>query len=128
MKSWKKQLRGTGQRVWRGLAPGTRKNAGFFRVGKPGSKQIVLCESAIDAISCFQLHAQLDDARLPTDPICISTAGVRPDAPWLRPLLACGYDIYCGFDLFHPRARHKDYPQVPDVRSEVATSPGPRSR
>ncbi len=26
----------------------------------PGSKQIVLCESAIDAISCFQLHTQLD--------------------------------------------------------------------
>lgn len=28
--------------------------------------------------------------------------------------------IYEGFDLFHPRGRHKDYPHVPDLRSEVA--------
>jgi hypothetical protein len=96
------ELRGTGHRVWRGLAPGTRKDAGYFWVGKPGSKQIVLCESAIDAISCFQLHAQLDSAQLRRDCICISTAGVRPDAPWLRPLLDGGYEIYCGFDADEP--------------------------
>ena len=88
------ELRGTGQRVWRGLAPGTCKDAGYFWVGGVGAERIVLCESAIDAISCFQLQA--------TQPnwlcICISTAGVRPDAPWLAPLIARGYDIYCGFD------------------------------
>ena len=28
--------------------------------------------------------------------------------------------VYEGFDLFHPRGRHKDYPHVPDLRSEVA--------
>jgi len=88
------ELRGTGQRVWRGLAPGTRKDAGYFWIGTRDSKKVILCESAIDAISCFQLHSAQPDAAC----ICISTAGVRPDAPWLLPLLARGYDIYCGFD------------------------------
>ena len=88
------ELRGTGPRPWRGLAPGTRKDAGYFWVGAASSEKIVLCESAIDAISCFQLHS----AQPHWACICISTAGVRPDAPWLLPLLARGYDIYCGFD------------------------------
>ena len=92
------ELRGTGHRVWRGLAPGTSRNAGFFWIGDPGSPQIVLCESAIDAISYFQLHAQRQEAPLPRACLCLSTAGVRPDAPWLAPLLARGYEIYCGFD------------------------------
>ena len=96
------ELRGTGDRLWRGLAPGTRKDAGYFWIGHRGSKQIVLCESAIDAISCFQLETLLPDAPLPGECICISTAGVRPDAPWLRPLLARGYEIYCGFDADEP--------------------------
>jgi len=87
------ELRGTGRRVWRGLAPGTRKDAGYFWIGIPGSEKTVLCESAIDAISCFQLH--------PTN-ICISTAGVRSDPPWLLPLIARGYHIYCGFDDDQP--------------------------
>lgn len=83
------ELRGTGKRVWRGLAPGTRKDAGYFWIGPAGSQKIVLCESAIDGISCFQLHWAY---------ICISTAGVRSDPRWLHPLMARGYDIYCGFD------------------------------
>jgi hypothetical protein len=87
------ELRGTGKQVWRGLAPGTRKDAGYFWMGTEGSRKIVLCESAIDAISCFQLHSAC---------ISISTAGVRPDAPWLHPLLARGYQIYCGFDDDEP--------------------------
>jgi hypothetical protein len=88
------ELRGTGERVWHGLAPGTCKDAGYFWVGDRGAQKIVLCESAIDAISCFQLHAtQLHAACL-----CISTTGVRPDASWLSPLLARHYHIYCGFD------------------------------
>ena len=95
------ELRGTGSRVWRGLAPGTRRDAGYFWIGRRDSRQIVLCESAIDAISCFQLQTQNT-----TNPrrqcICISTAGVRSHAPWLRPLLARGYAIYCGFDTDDP--------------------------
>jgi Protein of unknown function (DUF3991)/Toprim-like len=92
------ELRGTGERIWRGLAPGTRRDAGYFWVGTRGSQRIVLCESAIDAISCFQLHSM----QLHMECICISTAGVRPDAPWLSPLLARGYHIHCGFDNDQP--------------------------
>ena len=88
------ELRGTGPRAWRGLAPGTRKDAGYFWIGAADSQNIVLCESAIDAISCFQLHSAHPHRAC----ICISTAGVRPDPPWLHPLSARGYDIYCGFD------------------------------
>jgi len=88
------ELRGTGERVWRGLAPGTCKDAGYFWVGARGAPRIVLCESAIDAISCFQLYSTQHHAEC----ICISTAGVRPDAPWLSPLMARGFHIYCGFD------------------------------
>jgi hypothetical protein len=91
------ELRGTGNHLWRGLAPGTRRDAGYFWIGPRDSQRIVLCESAIDAISCFQLQTQ-QAAGLGEKCICISTAGVRPDAPWLHPLLARGYAIYCAFD------------------------------
>jgi len=87
------ELRGTGNRPWRGMAPGSRKDRGYFWVGAKGSRRIILCESAIDAISCFQL---LDDC------ICISTSGARADAPWLRGLIARSYDISCGFDRDAP--------------------------
>jgi len=87
------ELRGTGPRAWRGMAPGTRKDLGYFWIGAPGSREIVLCESAIDAMSCFQIHPQR---------ICISTSGVRADPPWLDRLLARGYQLYCGFDADTP--------------------------
>lgn len=83
------ELRGTGPRVWRGMAPGSRKDLGYFWVGDRNSRHIVLCESAIDAISCFQLQR---------DRICVSTSGVRTDARWLTGLIASGYHIHCGFD------------------------------
>jgi hypothetical protein len=96
------ELRGTGHRVWRGLAPGTCKNTGFFWIGDPDSQHIVLCESAIDAIRCFQLHTGHRTAPLPRPCLCISTAGVRSDAPRLYSLLARGYRIHCGFDTDEP--------------------------
>jgi hypothetical protein len=83
------ELRGTGPRIWRGMAPGTRKEDGYFWTGVPGSWEIVLCESAIDAISCSQLDPQR---------ICISTSGVRTNPRWLPGLIARGYHIHCGFD------------------------------
>lgn len=83
------ELRGTGPRIWRGMAPGTRKEEGYFWTGVPGSREIVLCESAIDAISCFQMHPEC---------ICISTSGVRANPPWLGGLIDRGYQIHCGFD------------------------------
>jgi hypothetical protein len=87
------ELRGTGPRVWRGLAPGTCKDLGYFWIGVHDSRQIVLCESAIDAMSCFQIYPQR---------ICISTAGIRTNPPWLSGLVARGYELYCGFDADGP--------------------------
>jgi hypothetical protein len=92
------ELRGTGQRAWRGLAAGSRKDFGYFWIGTAGATNVVLCESAIDALSCYQLH----QTKLGSSCICLSTAGVRSHIPWLRPLQAAGYRIYCGFDTDQP--------------------------
>jgi hypothetical protein len=72
------ELRGTTSHTWRGMAPGSRKDLGFFSVPTGGAPAptIVLCESAIDAISCFALHPQHR---------CLSTAGARPNPRWLGP-------------------------------------------
>jgi hypothetical protein len=83
------ELRGTGTLRWLGLVPGSRKNLGYFSLQAPGATTIVLCESAIDAISCFLLH---------TACWAISTAGARPNPRWLPTLLQQRYLIYCGFD------------------------------
>jgi hypothetical protein len=83
------ELRGTGPVVWRGLAAGTNKDAGFFWIGQSGTREIVICESAIDALSCHALFPER---------ICVSTAGVRSQPRWLSMLLSRGYEIYCGYD------------------------------
>jgi hypothetical protein len=83
------ELRGTTPRRWRGLAAGSQKDSGFFSIPAEARPALILCESAIDAISCFALHPQYR---------CLSTAGVRPNPRWLRPLLDQGGEIYCGFD------------------------------
>jgi hypothetical protein len=87
------ELRGTGPRVWRGMAPGTNKDAGYFWIGRVGSREIVICESAIDAISCSVIFPQR---------ICLSTSGVRGNPRWLQGLLLRDYTIYCGFDADAP--------------------------
>jgi hypothetical protein len=83
------ELRGTTLARWRGLAPGSRRDSGYFRVGLHEAGQIVLCESAIDALSCVTLHPRA---------LCVSTSGARAQPAWLPGLLAKGYEIYCGFD------------------------------
>jgi hypothetical protein len=83
------ELRGTTQRVWRGLAPGSQKDLGCFSIPATSLAGIILCESAIDAISCFALHPHHR---------CLSTAGARPNPRWLQPLLDQGHPVYCGFD------------------------------
>ena len=50
------ELRGTTAWAWRGMAPGSRKDRGFFGLPTTTSHAIVLCESAIDALSCHALH------------------------------------------------------------------------
>ncbi len=83
------ELRGTTGRRWRGLAPGSQKDLGYFSVPAQARPALILCESAIDALSCLALHPEHG---------CISTAGARPQPQWLGPLLAQGRQIACGFD------------------------------
>jgi hypothetical protein len=84
------ELRGTTAVPWRGMAPGSCKDRGFFAVPTaPLLATIVLCESAIDAMSCHALHPQYR---------CLSTAGTRPNPAWLAELLGHADQLYCGFD------------------------------
>jgi hypothetical protein len=83
------ELRGTTAVPWRGMAPGSRKDLGAFAIPDTPLPASVLCESAIDALSC---HALLPSAR------CLSTAGARPDPAWLADLLAQSPHVFCGFD------------------------------
>jgi Toprim-like len=85
--------RGTTALAWRGMAPGSRKDYGFFSVSPTTSHAIVLCESAIDALSCHALHPNYR---------CLSSSGARPDPAWLLALISQGFPIYCGFDADPP--------------------------
>jgi hypothetical protein len=94
------ELRGTGSRVWRGMARGTRKDQGDFWIGASGSKAIVLCESAIDAIRCLQMQP---------DRICISTSGVRANPRWLSTRLSTRHRPFAGkFGIFSTCDIHPD--------------------
>ena len=83
------ELRGTGPRRWRGMAPGSQKDLGYFSVQAQEATLVVLCESAIDAISCCLLHPSS---------LCLSTSGARPNPRWLPTLLSQGLPVHCGFD------------------------------
>jgi len=83
------ELRGTNSIKWRGMAPGSNKNRGAFYVYPHLVKKVVLCESAIDALSYFTLDNEC---------IAISTSGARSDPLWLPQFVAKGFDIKCAFD------------------------------
>jgi hypothetical protein len=83
------ELRAITTAPWHGMAPGSRKDLGYFSVSAPQATAVVLCESAIDAISCVALHP----GRL-----CISTSGARSNPSWLPEFIRQGYEIYCSFD------------------------------
>ena len=83
------ELRGAGPQHWRGMAPGSQKDLGYFSVQAPDATMVILCESAIDAISCSLLHPAS---------FCLSTSGARPNPRWLPALLSQGLAAYCGFD------------------------------
>lgn len=83
------ELRGTTHHSWRGMAPGSKKDLGFFSIPATFVPTIILCESAIDAISCFAL---------PPQHRCLSTAGARSNPRWLGPLRDQGCQVFCGFD------------------------------
>lgn len=83
------ELRAPTPTCWRGMAPGSRKDLGYFSVPVATPRTVVLCESAIDAISC---------AALGQERLCISTSGARPNPTWLAALIAHYHTLYCGFD------------------------------
>jgi hypothetical protein len=83
------ELRGATSARWRGMAQGSQKDLGYFSVSAPGAKTVILWESGIDAISCFELHPFC---------LCVSTSGARPNPLWLQWLIPQGFEIYCGFD------------------------------
>jgi hypothetical protein len=83
------ELRGTGPQRWRGMAPGSQRDLGYFSVQAQDATITILCESAIDAISCWLLHPSS---------LCLSTSGVRSNPRWLPAVLSQGIAVYCGFD------------------------------
>jgi hypothetical protein len=83
------EIRGTTITPWRGMAPGSRKDLGYFSISAMDPAAVILCESAIDAVSCLVLNDHT---------LCISTAGARPNPPWLGSLLQSGRPVCCGFD------------------------------
>jgi hypothetical protein len=89
------ELRGTGTGThithlrWRGMASGSKKYLGCFYVKRKNTTKIVLCESAIDAISYFALHPNC---------MAVSTSGATPNPPWLSTFLHKGFEIFCAFD------------------------------
>lgn len=87
------ELRGTTTVSWRGMAPGSQKNQGYFSLPRHGPgedrRSVILCESAIDAISCSIIYPRC---------LCLSTAGARANPQWLRVLIDQSRHIYCGYD------------------------------
>jgi hypothetical protein len=83
------ELRGTTPTRWRGMAPGSQRDLGYFSIPAPGAKTAILCESAVDAISCLELYPFC---------LCVSTSGARSNPPWLPWLIHQSFEIYCGFD------------------------------
>ena len=83
------ELRGTNHSRWHGMAPGSKKGLGAFYVKSQITKKIMLCESAIDALSYFALHP---------DCMAVSTSGANHNPAWLTLFIAKGFEIYCGFD------------------------------
>lgn len=74
------ELRGTGDKRFAALAPGSSRNSGSFRVDPAGtstSDPLVLVESAIDAMSYVEWFNKKRRFTV------ASTAGARPRVPWL---------------------------------------------
>ena len=83
------ELRGTSSSPWRGMAPGSTKDLGYFSIQRRKTTTVVLTESAIDAISCLILYPHC---------MAISTSGANPNPAWLESLLHERYSVLCGFD------------------------------
>lgn len=70
------ELRGTGNTPFKGMAPGSRRGIGFFTLAHAAPSELVVVESALDALAYRALY--------PASPVTIvSTAGVMPACPVL---------------------------------------------
>jgi len=108
------ELRGTSQKRWVGMAKGSNKNLGAFSVKALNAGYIVICESAIDAISYFAMHP---------DCIAASTSGATPAPSWLYKLVKCDIEIFCGFDDDETGNRNADemirlFPKIKRLKPE----------
>ncbi|MCP4374162.1 MAG: DUF3991 domain-containing protein [Deltaproteobacteria bacterium] len=85
------EIRGTNDclRKWHAVAAGTKKHKGCFYVRDKRAKKLVLCESAIDAISYFVLYPKC---------MAASTSGVSPNPHWINHFMDSGFEIFCAFD------------------------------
>jgi hypothetical protein len=95
-----------------GNTTGSRKDLGCFYIKRPHTQKMVLCESAIDALSCFALNP---------DFIALSTSGANPNPAWLKTFINKGFEIYCGFDADEIGDRLADkmmrrYPSIKRLR------------
>ncbi len=50
---------------------------------------MIICESAIDAISYFQMNP---------DSLAVSTSGAIPNPKWIKYFVKANFDIACGYD------------------------------
>jgi hypothetical protein len=106
------ELRGTGNLKWRGMVKGSRKDLGCFSIKREHSKVVIICESAIDAVSYFAMNR---------DCIAVSTSGVNSNPVWLPRAIKKGYLFHCAFDSdetgdLHASQMIKRYPSVKRLR------------
>lgn len=69
------ELRGTGKTPYKGMAKGSRRGVGFFTLAHPNPTELVVVESALDALAYQALHR--------SSATIVSTAGVMPACPVL---------------------------------------------
>lgn len=112
------ELKGTVGSRFTGMAPGSRKDAGGFRVGDIAkAATIYIVESAIDAISLFRLRIKAGER----NHAIISTAGTTPEPrKWFAGLAdsvrrVCAFDNdKAGDEAAHKLRSHKFERMKPD--------------
>lgn len=92
------ELRGTAAgSTFKGMALGSRKDSGFFQLGNPKAKQVMFCESAIDALSLIVVYLKASAkslAQVLGKIRFVSTAGILREAPTIAEAATaiCCYD------------------------------------
>lgn len=110
------EIRGTNDRLrkWHAMAAGSKKHLGCFYIRAREANTVVLCESAIDAISYFVLHQNC---------MAVSTSGANPNPHWINHFMDRGFEIFCAFDSDETGERTANrmselYPAVKRLRPE----------